>query len=114
MEESTLRKRVRKAMTKLDFANLEESIDLILTQLEITNRLQRSQIVGINQNKLSLIRIAEIGETFDSSEIPTTLKAPYQIKESIRLLSQHIEVKQAQIKELNSQIKDLGKSNQRE
>ena len=102
LEEASLRKTVRKALMKIDFANVEESIDLIFAHLENTNRLQRGEVVGIGNSRISMIRVADIGKTFASQEIPVQEMAPFRLKEMIRILDKDIAEKSAKVQELNA------------
>ena len=45
MEEASLRKTVRGLM-KAEFADVEESVDMVLAHLENTDRLQRGEMQG--------------------------------------------------------------------
>ena len=63
--------------------------------------LSLKNFTQIQKNKLSMIKIAGMGEKFTSNEIPLEEMAPFKLKESIRILDKTITEKQAKIKSLN-------------
>ena len=52
--------------------------------------LQRGEVAGPSNNRVNMIRIASIGESFAAAEIPVQDMAPFRLKEMIKMLDKDI------------------------
>ena len=75
IEESLLRKTLRKTLVNSHSQDLEESIDLVLNHLMHTGRLAKGVINLTSHNELKIVKVAQVGKTFETSQISIEEKA---------------------------------------
>ena len=78
----------------MEFDDVEENIDLIFGHLKNTGRMAEGYVNLSNNVNTKLIKLAAIGEKFQSEELESQDIAPYQLKQVIKQLSENIVQKQ--------------------
>ena len=103
----------RRVLRQEEFADTEENVDLIFEHLKQTGRLAQGIINTSGILETRIVKLAPVGATLQSSEISTEEKAPFQLGEMISQLDRDIHQRALKVQEMNHQIKQLAKSNER-
>jgi hypothetical protein len=90
LEQGQLRKVIRKALMANDYQDVEENIDLMFIHLKRTKRMTTSEMTMSDKSAVKIVKLAQIGQTFESAEIDANDKAPYMIREKLSILEQDI------------------------
>ena len=113
VEESQLRKLIRKALSDNQFTEIEENIDLLLSHLKWTGRLATGAITVTGKSNIKIVKLAPVGVNLYSKQISAEEKAPFQIQELLSQIDKDIETKTQLVGNMNAQCIKLMKANER-
>ena len=104
-----VRKTIRGSLLKDGFEDVEDNIDMILDHLLKTGRMQRGQTTT-SKSTVQILKIAKIGQNFESEQISSEEIAPFLLKENSLALENEISWKMAKVVDLNNQIRSISKN----
>jgi len=82
---------------------------MIVEHLGKTGRLQRGEAAS-SKSTVEILKIAKIGDSFESDEISSEEIAPYQLRENLSSIEAEISLKLGKVADLNSQIRAIAKN----
>lgn len=114
VEESQLRKLIRKELRESQFLEIEENIELIIFHLKRTGRLANGVVTIAGKSNLKIVKIAPVGVHLLSNHISAEEAAPFQIREVLALIEKEISSRTQAVRDMNAQCIKLMKANERQ